>query len=160
MIQLNWFPQLVGGPRRQVRHVCRHNGQEDPHRWTLTVEPNLSACTAGKPRVVLCLSFLVDPDNQTEGYGSARVKHYRHGWEERADHFLGCAPGRAGGSCSALSSAFSPLAVGGGCLLCAACALLTAAGHFGWCLGRGGLQVVVACFLCVCAPGAVTSVLC
>ena len=66
------------------------------------------------------------------------------------------------GSMSMLSSAFSPLAVGGGRLLWAAWALLTAAGPFGWCLGRGGLLVVVACFLCVGAQGcgAVTSVLC
>ena len=49
---------MVGGPRRQVRHVCRHSCQEYPRRWTLTVEPKLPACTKGKRRIITCLPFL------------------------------------------------------------------------------------------------------
>ena len=74
LIQLDWFPQLVGRPGRQVRHVCRHSCQECPRRCTLTVEPKLPECSKGELKVINRYPFLVVPDCLTADCGNTHFE--------------------------------------------------------------------------------------
>ena len=68
LIQLDWFPQLVG---RETKAACRHSCQECPHRCTLTVEPKLPE---GELKVITRFPFLVGPDCLTADCGNTHFE--------------------------------------------------------------------------------------